>query len=168
MMTPHQHSSSPRRRGSMLFGSLKFLFALQLLFTHAVGWASDLLMVRSAQPFAETMLALQTAIGEHGYTVSRVQHVDVGLTTFGYETDKYRVVFFGKPKEHRKLIKEHPELIPYLPLKVAIFAEEYETLVVASDPAIFSDMYPDKDLEKTFSRWSRDMRFIFEQVRRSE
>ncbi len=145
----------------------RWLFAL-LMLVNSVTYASDLLMVRSSQPFAETMLALQNAMSSMGYTVSRVQHVDQGLTAFGYETDLYRVVFFGKPDEMRTLSRTHPELIPYLPLKVAIFAEEIETLVVASDPIIFGNLYPDDDLQKTFARWSRDLRFIFEQVRRTE
>jgi len=58
--------------------------------------AEDLLMVRSAQPFPETMLSLEESIKDHGYIVTRVQRVDVGLKKFGFKTDKYRIVFFGK------------------------------------------------------------------------
>ena len=43
------------------------------------------------------MAVLQHAIGTQGYTLSRVQRVDIGLTESGFKTDKYRVVFFGKP-----------------------------------------------------------------------
>ncbi len=56
--------------------------------------AQQLIMTRSLNTFPETMLNLQEAIADQGYTISRVQRVDIGLTKMGYETDKYRVVFF--------------------------------------------------------------------------
>jgi len=64
--------------------------------------AEDIVMARSALAFPEAMLALQEAIRSHGYTVSRVQRVDIGLTGMGYETDKYRIVFAGKRAQKRR------------------------------------------------------------------
>ena len=58
--------------------------------------AEEILMARSLQPFPETMLALQDSIRDHGYTLSRVQRVDIGLTGMGYKTDKYRIVSWKK------------------------------------------------------------------------
>ncbi|HEY9149909.1 MAG TPA: DUF302 domain-containing protein, partial [Gammaproteobacteria bacterium] len=49
--------------------------------------AEGLLMVRSAQSFPEAMLTLQGAIELQGYTLSRVQRVDIGLTASGFTTD---------------------------------------------------------------------------------
>jgi uncharacterized protein (DUF302 family) len=98
-------------------------------------------MVRS-QSFPEAMLTLQGAIELQGYTLSRVQRVDIGLTASGFATDMYRVVFLGKIEEVRELTEQYPELIPYLPLKIAVFAEGNETLLVTYDPVEFSRMYP--------------------------
>ena len=58
--------------------------------------ADDLLMVRTQQTFPEAMLTLQTSVKDHGYEVTRVQRIDIGLTGMGYKTDKYRIVFVGK------------------------------------------------------------------------
>ena len=58
--------------------------------------ATDLIMARSHEKFPEAMLTLQESIAAHGYTVSRVQRIDIGLTGMGYKTDKYRIVFAGK------------------------------------------------------------------------
>ena len=69
-----------------------------------------LMMMRSSQPFPETMSELQAIIKSHGYVVSRVQRVDIGLTMMGYKTDKYRVVFFGKYDELQELTNKYPEL----------------------------------------------------------
>ena len=130
--------------------------------------ASELIMMRSTQSFPEAMLTLQQAITAQGYTVSRVQRVDVGLTASGYETDRYRVVFFGKAEEVNAVIRSHPEMIPYLPWKIVIFAEEEETLMVTYDPQSFAAFFPDEDLAATFASWRSDIHGIFERVRESE
>lgn len=147
---------------------MRMLLALSLFTMAASAVAEDLLMVRSRQPFAETMLTLQEAIGTQGYVVSRVQRVDIGLTEFGYQTDKYRVVFFGKPEEIRDLSARYPQLIPYLPLKIAIFAEGAETLLAASNPEQLASAYAEPELDRVFARWAADMRTMFETVRQAE
>jgi uncharacterized protein (DUF302 family) len=127
--------------------------------------ADDLLMVRSLQAFPEAMLTLQEAIRDHGYTVSRVQHVDIGLTASGFETDLYRLVFFARPGEVEALSERHPLLVAYLPLQVAIFAEEGETLVVTTNPSKLSDFFPEADLQAVLATWERDLHSILEAVR---
>jgi len=128
--------------------------------------ADNLMMLRSSQPFPETMSNLQQVIKQHGYVVSRVQRVDIGLTQMGYKTDKYRVVFFGRHKELQKLSDDYPELTAYLPLKIAIFSEGTETLLVTSDPIKFTEMFPDKALKQYFGRWSNDVVAIFNDMRK--
>lgn len=143
------------------------LLALILLPTGNV-LAEEMLMARSAQSFPEAMLTLQDAIADKGYQLSRVQRVDIGLTSFGFATDKYRVVFLGKTDEVHKLSDEHPELIPYLPLKIAVFAEDQETLLVTANPAKFTTFYPDPELKPIFERWEQDLRDLLEAVRAAE
>ena len=63
--------------------------------------AQNVLTVRSAQDFENSMTALKASIETHGYAVSHVQRCDRGLTGLGYETDRYRVVFFGKLDEFK-------------------------------------------------------------------
>lgn len=146
---------------------MKRLLSLLLLCVLSAGaFAEDMLMVRSRAAFEESMLLLQQAISEQGYVLSRVQRVDIGLSEFGYKTDKYRVVFFGKPDEIRDLSARYPELIPYLPLQIAIFAEAEETLLVTTNPFQLSAAYADPELEKRFARWERDVRAILEKVRK--
>ena len=63
--------------------------------------------------------------------------------------------------------KEYPELVPYLRWKIAIFAEEQDTLLVASNPMFFSNKkYPGAD--KYLSKWKTDIEKIFELMRNSE
>jgi uncharacterized protein (DUF302 family) len=144
----------------------------RFVFVLCLGWfasahaleTDELFMLRSQQPFPETMAALQEAIKQQGYIVSRVQHVDVGLNAMGFNTDLYRVVFFGKPDEIRQLSQQYPQLIPYLPLQIAIFAETDETLLVSGNPLNFTGFYPDPALAPVFKRWHEDLRKIFHSV----
>lgn len=141
-----------------------FLLCGCLLLMPALLHAEDVIMVRSVLPFPEAMLALQESIAAHGYTVSRVQRIDIGLKGMGYETDKYRVVFAGKIHEIRELTAKSPELIPYLPPKVSIFAEGEETVLVTINPTIYADIAGDAVDPVIFDRWENDLRSIFQDV----
>ena len=138
---------------------------LALFATLAQGAEERLLMMRSTQSFPEAMLALQKTLGEYGYTVSRVQRVDIGLTGSGFQTDKYRIVFFGKPTEIRNLTAAHPELIPYLPLKMTLFAEQEETLLVALDPTALYEVVPTEEFRYRLQRWKNDILSIMDELR---
>jgi uncharacterized protein (DUF302 family) len=130
--------------------------------------AEDLFMVRSQLSFPEAMTVLQQAIRENGYQVSRVQRIDIGLTTFGYKTDKYRVVFFGNLEEIRELSDRYPELVAYLPLKIAIFAENDETILLSSSFRHLRPVYSSADLLVSFEHWEADIQRILERVRTAE
>ncbi|MEN8169890.1 MAG: DUF302 domain-containing protein [Pseudomonadota bacterium] len=143
------------------------LLALLLLATsHPLQAGNDqLLMMRSVQGFPETMLALQKSISEYGYTVSRVQRVDIGLTSSGFATDKYRIVFFGKLEEVRQLSAKYPQLIPYLPLKITLFAEQDETVLTTFDPGLLTVLAPDEHFRQQTMRWRSDIIAIFDELR---
>ena len=80
--------------------------------------AEEIVITRSVLAFPEAMLALHESIRAHGYTVSRVQRIDIGLTGMGYKTDKYRIVFAGKIDEIRELTKKNIAIGGiYFPLK---------------------------------------------------
>lgn len=145
-------------------GMFAALLLLLLLCQQQVQANGDLIMVRAAQAFPEAMLALQDSIRGHGYQVSRVQRIDVGLTGMGYRTDKYRVVFAGKPDEIRMLSAAAPELVPYLPPKIAIFAEEGQTVLVTLRPSVYADIAGDAVDHAIFRRWDADLRSILARV----
>lgn len=141
------------------------LLALQIPFVAA---AEELIMMRSMQTFPEAMLALQDSIREHGYTVSRVQRIDVGLTGMGYKTDKYRIVFAGKIDEIRMLTEKSPQLAAYMPPKISIFAENGHTVLVTLNPKLYADIAGDAVDPLIFERWANDLHSIFHDVSMSE
>ncbi len=124
----------------------------------------EMVMVRSSEAFPETMAMLQEAIKKQGYELSRIQRVDIGLSKKGYKTDKYRVVFFGKGKQIQEISAKYPQLIPYLPLKIAIFAEEDNTILISVNPTIYNDLFKHPDLKPVFNIWLKDITQILNSV----
>jgi len=130
--------------------------------------AGDMLMVRTQQTFPEAMLTLQTSIREHGYQITRVQRIDIGLTGMGYKTDKYRVVFVGKPEEIQYLVNSHPVLAAYMPPQISIFAEQGETVLVTANPLIYAEMIDDEADKVLFRRWESDIYSVFDDLRAAD
>jgi len=144
---------------------IRYVVSIILLCLTGSVTASDLLMVRTQQSFPEAMLTLQTSIREHGYEITRVQRIDVGLTGMGYKTDKYRVVFVGKPEEIQHLVDKYPVLSAYMPPKISIFAEGGETVLVTINPMVYADMIDDEAGKVMFRRWESDVYSVFDDVR---
>lgn len=141
------------------------LFALLSLLAVSPARADGLLMARSNQMFPEAMTLLQSAISNHGYTITRLQQVNENLAKMHYKSDMYRVVFFGKYDEIHALTEKYPNLIPYLPLSITIFAEGDQAVLVAAHPRTLEELFPDPALKPTFERWERDLEGIFDEVR---
>jgi uncharacterized protein (DUF302 family) len=124
-----------------------------------------LIMVRSAKPFSATLEQLTTAINFNEYKISRIQRVDVGLTKSGYKTKQYRVVFYGKPSELDELVGKYPDLIPFVPLKIVIFAEGDNTILLALNPNELRKLVPNQDLFRYYKEWETDVRNILTEAR---
>ena len=105
------------------------------------------------------MNALQQAI-QIPATCACVQRVDIGLTSSGFKTAEYRVVFFGKPDELLSLPDKHPELLAYLPLKFTIFprASTRSWLPTTRSFSACSSRIP--GLTRTFQHWEKDVRIM--------
>jgi len=127
--------------------------------------ADQLLIIRTQQSYPEAMSTLQTAISARGYKITRVQNIDVGISKTGHTIDYYKVVFYGKPEEVARIVREHPELIPYLPLNIVIFAEDANTVVATNRPGVLADFFPDPALKPMFMQWEKDLIEIFDEVR---
>lgn len=139
------------------------LFAAMVTLTPSWVYADSVMMVRLERAFPEAMNVLQEAIKDHGYRVTRIQRVDVGLSSRGFSTAEYRVVYFGKPEEMKRLPDLYPDLMPYLPLKIVLFAEGDTTLALTYNPTALSAAYADPGLSDQFRLWERDLRSILDQ-----
>jgi uncharacterized protein (DUF302 family) len=138
---------------------------LTLLLLGSPACADGLLMARMNQPFPEAMALLQSAVSSRGYTITRLQQVNENLARREFKSDMYRVVYFGKLEEVRQVTAAHPELIPFLPLNITIFAEGEQAILVASHPQTLQQFFPDPALKPVFERWEKDIDSIMDELR---
>ena len=147
---------------------MRNLLLLALLCLAGPVLADHMLMARINMKADLALEYLKTAVTEHGYEVAHIQKCDSGLGGFGFHSDTYRVVFFGKLKEIRGISARHPEFVAYLPLKIAVEAEKGETVMTAVNPLTFDRYYPkDHEMQLQFRRWRNDILSIFEDVHRA-
>ena len=140
----------------------KILIIIMLNLFSVSSYAADVFLSGSCDDyFPESMVILRGLIEKKGYTVSRVQHVDVGLRKRGYKTGLYRVVFFGKNEEIQLLRHNYPSLIPYIPLSITIFEDGNSTGINAIDPNSLQSIYDSDDIQSLVNTWSFDMVDIF-------
>lgn len=138
---------------------------LTLLVLGSPAWADGLIMARVNAPFPEAMTLLQSAISSRGYTITRLQQVNENLARREFKSDMYRVVYFGKLDEVKKVTAAHPELIPFLPLNITIFAEGEQAILVASHPQSLQQFFPDPAMKPVFDHWEKDVDDIMDELR---
>jgi uncharacterized protein (DUF302 family) len=144
---------------------LNTLLLLLALAFFSPAQAENMLMARVHDSFEETMIQLKETLNDYGYRIAHIQKCDGGLSGFGYKTDLYKSVFFGKFGEMRRLTRDYPEFIPYLPLKIVVMKEKDTVLLVALNPTTLEPLFPDPELRIQFERWESDIRAIFEELR---
>lgn len=146
---------------------LKGAFAALLLVLGSAPVIADNMIMGRIPLRAEVVLEyVKSSIEEHGYTIAHLQLCDGGMTDFGYKTDFYRVVFFGKIDEVRMITSHYPELVSYLPLKIAVIAERDETLLTVLNPEALAPFFPNEQIQIQLGRWNSDLLSIFDDVRR--
>jgi uncharacterized protein (DUF302 family) len=129
--------------------------------------AENMLMSRIALSADVVLAYVQSSIEEHGYSIAHLQTCDDGLGDFGYKSDFYRVVFFGKVDEVQRISARYPELVSYLPLKIAVIAERDETLLSVLNPEALEPYFPDEEVQIQLGRWHSDLVSILGDVRRA-
>lgn len=127
--------------------------------------ANNLMMARSKLPFSEAETQLKAQIEAHGYTVSSTKRIDIDLVAIGMSEGAYRVIQFGRPAEIEKLTRMYPEMIPFLPLQIVIFAEWEETLFVTLSPSFYAQIASQSDLIPIYTRWAQDLGSILNMMR---
>ncbi|HFC52827.1 MAG TPA: hypothetical protein ENJ43_00130 [Gammaproteobacteria bacterium] len=139
------------------------LFLLLILMALPV-WADNLLIVRTHQPLASALENLKRSIREEGYDVARVDMVNIGLLGMGYTSSDYRAVFFGKAEELDELSRNYPQLVPYLPLRIAVFSEGDSTLLVTVDPSTYREFLDGAGDSAIFDRWREEISAILSRM----
>ncbi len=67
--------------------------------------------------------------------------------------------------EIRAISSTHPELMPLLPLNIAVFAENGDTILSVFNPAVYDRLFPQSRLSVQFRRWESGIRSILDEMR---
>lgn len=143
----------------------RYVLAVVLLFS-AAAQADNMLMGRIPLRAEIVLEYVKDSIEQHGYSIAHLQLCDGGMKDFGYKSDFYRVVFFGKADEVNRIAEKYPELVSYLPLKLAVIAEKDETLLTILNPEALAPYFPEQEMQIQLGRWHNDLVSILDEVRR--
>ena len=130
--------------------------------------AENMLTIRIDDSYNNVMISIKDKLSEYGYQIAHIQKCDGGLKDMGYVSDEYKLIFFGMLEEIRSLSKKFPQIIPYIPLKIAVIKEKDSVVIVALNPSTLSAYFKNKDLQIQFGRWENDLRAIFSEMTEDE
>lgn len=106
--------------------------------------------------YPEVMMSLQMNIQSKGYTISRIQRVDMGMKAAGYKLEEYRIVFFAKPTDIKVVLEDYPVFASFLPLSITIYKEGEMTRLVGMPFALAKAHASEKVLKSMIARWEKD------------
>jgi len=145
------------------------LAALFLIASSAQAITNDMMMLRMHMKADVAIEYLKSALEQRGYAIAHTQKCDGGMHSFGYTTDFYRSIFFGKGAEAREISKAHPDFVSYIPLKMTVVAEREETVMSIVNPHVFDRFYSDDPMMlQYFKNWHHDILSIFSDLRAAE
>lgn len=140
---------------------MRRLLSTLLFVLASSAWGETFIEARVDDAFPEAMLRLQSAIRSHGYSIARIQKVDKGLGRFGYDIAPYRIVFFGHTGLVHGRAAHHPELAPFLPLRITVYEESADSsALVAMNPEVLGQLFASTELDPILSDWASDVRAI--------
>jgi len=143
--------------------------ALFLFISSAQAITNDMMMVRMHIKADVAIEHLKSALEKRGYAIAHTQKCDGGMQSFGYTTDFYRSIFFGKGTEAREISKAHPDFVSYIPLKITVVAEREETVLSNVNPHVFDQFYSEAPIMlQYFKNWHHDILSIFSDLRAAE
>jgi len=145
------------------------LAALFFIASSAQAITNDMMMLRMHMKADVAIEYLKSALEQRGYAIAHTQKCDGGMHSFGYTTDFYRSIFFGKGAEAREISKAHPDFVSYIPLKMTVVAEREETVMSIVNPHVFDRFYSDDPMMlQYFKNWHHDILSIFSDLRAAE
>jgi uncharacterized protein (DUF302 family) len=109
---------------------------------------------------------LSIAITDLEYTIIKIQPVDKGLRKKGYETDNYKLVFFGDKKQMDRVLKANPEASVLLPLKIIIYQDAEMVIASAPSLAMWKGVFGE-ELDHMIDSWQTDIQAILKEFART-
>ncbi len=125
----------------------------------------ELLIERVNAKFSYAWSALDKTIIAYHYKPSYLQRCDFALNERHYKSDKYRILFFGKYDEMKKMSKKYPEIVPFFPLRITVMEEGVHTLMITTPPITLLPLVQTNEDRMIIFRWQEDIKSILKQVK---
>lgn len=107
---------------------------------------------------------LSVAIMDQGFTLVKIQPVDKGLHSKGYEVNEgYKLIFFSNKDMEAKALKIAPEMATLLPLKVILYQEEGKVVAGAYVLDSWRQVFDSEAAQEWIRHADRDVRSILKQ-----
>lgn len=127
-------------------------------------WAEDYLVASRQADYRVALDELSLAIVDKDYTVVKIQGVDKGLRSKGYELfEDYKLVFFSNKKLEREALALAPEFATLLPLKIILYQEGDRIVAVAPPLAPWRHAFSSARAQAALMRFENDTRGILDQ-----
>ena len=142
---------------------VKILLFIFISLSVNVNADSGFLLKKINANFNQTWYSLYNQVKKSGYQTTYLQRCDFALKQRKYESNKYRILFFGKYENMEYLSKKYPKIVPFLPLKVVVIEEKNQTLLLANMPNILLEIVRGGDVH-IINKWQKDMEDIFTKI----
>jgi uncharacterized protein (DUF302 family) len=138
--------------------------ALWCLICAGPAHAEDYLVATRHADYRVALDELSLAIVDRDYTVVKIQGVDKGLRSKGYELfDDYKLVFFSNKQLEREALTLAPEFATLLPLKIILYQEGNRIVAVAPALAPWRHAFASAPAQALLLRFEQDTRGILDQ-----
>jgi uncharacterized protein (DUF302 family) len=132
---------------------------------HTLNAEDTFLTKQVSANFSQTWHSLYTEVKSAGYTTTYLQRCDFALKERKYDSDKYRILFFGEYENMHYLSHKYPLLIPYLPLKMVVVEDgKQSTTLVANPPNMLLEVVKNQVDKKIIQKWQQDMQKIMQNI----
>lgn len=114
--------------------------------------------------FKTAQVDMTIAIMNNGYILTKIQPIDQGLRSKGYESEDYHLVFFGNQGDQEKAIAIEPRISVLLPLKIMIYRLDGGR-IGASIPnlSMWKQLYRSERLNPVIDKWQHDSEEILKE-----
>ncbi len=144
---------------------VKILLLIVIFIISTISYSTQFIKTTINTNFINTWNTLYDEIEYNDYKIAYLQRCDVALKQRQYQTDKYRILFFGKYQDMRYLSKKYPQLVPFLPLKIVVMEDKQTSITKLVAPSVLK-LLPVVELKdkKIIQKWHNDLLDIFAKV----
>ncbi|SFV61395.1 hypothetical protein MNB_SUP05-5-538 [hydrothermal vent metagenome] len=144
---------------------MKYLIIFSLFFSNNL-FAKEIIMRNIDNDFSNTWISLQKYIKKQGHQIAFRQRCDFALKQRHFDTQLYRILFFGQYQKIKEIVKRNPKIIPHLPLSITVVeSNNKETLLITASLEYLINLVKSEQDKEIIRQWSKDVLQIVDNVK---